>query len=173
MRFVTRPICPFLACKLILAASSRSQPAQDQLQSLFREGTEQMHAGDAAAAEAAFRKATEVDPSFAPVRVDLGLAQLKQGKLTEAIASIRKSLELDPASPGANSFLHRASYAAHSGLVRSLAAPFLPLLLLTSASAQSVSAVPAKFVDITASSGIHFQHKASHTSRKYLPETMG
>jgi hypothetical protein len=29
------------------------------------------------------------------------------------------------------------------------------------------------FVDITRRSGINFQHQASHTSRKYLPETMG
>ncbi len=32
---------------------------------------------------------------------------------------------------------------------------------------------PAKFVDITASSGIRFLHQAPHTSRKYLIETMG
>jgi hypothetical protein len=30
-----------------------------------------------------------------------------------------------------------------------------------------------KFVDITEASGVHFRHMASHTSRKYLPETMG
>lgn len=30
-----------------------------------------------------------------------------------------------------------------------------------------------KFVDITERSGIHFRHLASHTSKKYLPETMG
>src|ERR1700757_5509673 len=72
-----------------------------------------------------------------------------------------------------NSFLHRVSYAARSGAVRRLAAPLLPLLLLSSASAQSASAVPGKVADITPSSGIPFQHKASHTSKKYLPETMG
>jgi Flp pilus assembly protein TadD len=110
MPFVTRQLCPLLACTLIFVASSWSQPAQDLLQSLFREGAEQMHAGNAAAAEAAFRKATELDPSFAPARLDLGLAQLKQGKLTEATASIRKSLELDPASPGAHLFLGIAEY---------------------------------------------------------------
>ena len=32
---------------------------------------------------------------------------------------------------------------------------------------------PGKFVDITKRLGINFQHQASHTSRKYLPETMG
>ena len=80
------------------------------MQSLFRQGAEQMHAGNAAAAEAIFRKATELDPSFAPAQLDLGLAQLKQGKLLEAIASIKKSLELDPASPGAHLFLGIAEY---------------------------------------------------------------
>jgi len=32
---------------------------------------------------------------------------------------------------------------------------------------------PAKFVDVTASLGVRFQHAASHTSKKYLLETMG
>jgi len=35
------------------------------------------------------------------------------------------------------------------------------------------SPTPGRFVDITQRLGIHFQHQASHTSRKYLPETMG
>ena len=35
------------------------------------------------------------------------------------------------------------------------------------------SATPGRFVDVTQRLGIHFQHQASHTSRKYLPETMG
>ncbi len=37
----------------------------------------------------------------------------------------------------------------------------------------SPSATPGKFVDITAHSGINFRYQASHTSKKYLPETMG
>jgi enediyne biosynthesis protein E4 len=37
----------------------------------------------------------------------------------------------------------------------------------------SSPAVPGKFIDITQRLGINFQHQASHTSRKYLPETMG
>jgi hypothetical protein len=35
------------------------------------------------------------------------------------------------------------------------------------------SATPGRFVDATQRLGINFQHQASHTSRKYLPETMG
>jgi enediyne biosynthesis protein E4 len=37
----------------------------------------------------------------------------------------------------------------------------------------AASETPGNFVDITAACGVHFQHVASHTSKKYLPETMG
>jgi hypothetical protein len=37
----------------------------------------------------------------------------------------------------------------------------------------STSNVPGNFVDVTVKSGVRFQHVASHTSKKYLPETMG
>ncbi len=59
----------------------------------------------------------------------------------------------------------------------------IPTLLLTLAlranaaqqePAQSPSAdVPGNFVDITERVGVKFQYQASHTSKKYLPETMG
>lgn len=52
--------------------------------------------------------------------------------------------------------------------------------LISTASAQQPAAsqaqhkiVPGKFVDVTSASGVHFQHLASHTSKKYLIETMG
>jgi hypothetical protein len=35
------------------------------------------------------------------------------------------------------------------------------------------SATPGKFSDATQLLGVNFQHQASHTSRKYSPETMG
>jgi hypothetical protein len=48
---------------------------------------------------------------------------------------------------------------------------------LTSAQTFKVSeqpkAVPGKFVDVTSTLGVRFQYLASHTSKKYLPETMG
>src|ERR1700757_4159125 len=74
-----------------------------------------------------------------------------------------------------NPFSHQTMHAtpAHLRVFRWLAAPLLPLFFLSPASAQSAPPTPGKFVDITASSGIYFQHKASHTSKKYLPETMG
>ena len=43
----------------------------------------------------------------------------------------------------------------------------------TVAAWQATHETPGNFLDITAASGVHFQHVASHTSKKYLPETMG
>ena len=38
---------------------------------------------------------------------------------------------------------------------------------------KSTAPTPAKFVDVTSSVGVQFQHAAPHTSKKYLLETMG
>src|SRR5437899_7711217 len=54
-------------------------------------------------------------------------------------------------------------------------------LLLQSSSALQTSPAqpthdanpPGSFADVTAAAGIHFKHEASHTSKKYLIETMG
>jgi len=46
------------------------------------------------------------------------------------------------------------------------ARPLLP-------SAEVGKPLPGKFSDVTAALGVHFQHVASHTSEKYLIETMG
>jgi hypothetical protein len=42
-----------------------------------------------------------------------------------------------------------------------------------SAAAPSSGATPGRFVDITQKSGVNFRYQASHTSKKYLIETMG
>jgi hypothetical protein len=60
-----------------------------------------------------------------------------------------------------------------------LAIVFVASETLTGAEEQSQttktvdSATPGKFRDVTQRLGINFQHQASHTSKKYLPETMG
>ena len=102
MRFAIHQHRWRLAWTLIFAGTSLCQSAPDQLQSLFREGAEQMHVGNASAAEAAFRKATEMDPSFAPAHLDLGLAELRQGKLPEAITHFSKVIQLRPSDPEAH-----------------------------------------------------------------------
>jgi hypothetical protein len=48
------------------------------------------------------------------------------------------------------------------------AAPQIPKL-----PADQSKPIPGKFVATTSALGIHFQYLASHTSKKYLPETMG
>jgi hypothetical protein len=76
---------------------------------------------------------------------------------------------------GARSWCYR-------NIVPKLAKTFLCLLIflprtLTAGQAHAappaVSSPPGKFVDITARSGVTFHYQASHTSKKYLPETMG
>ena len=111
MRVVVFRICACLLLLFSFCGKARAQSASSQeLQSLFKQGAQEIHDGNAAAAEATFRRATMLDPSFAPAQLDLGLAQLKQGKLLDAISSIKKSLQLDPSSPGAHLFLGIAEY---------------------------------------------------------------
>src|ERR1700759_5227140 len=61
----------------------------------------------------------------------------------------------------------------------SFRAPLLCMLLCTmacyaqSAAPVTPTPVPGNFVDVTSTLGIHFQHQAPHTSKKYLIETMG
>jgi tetratricopeptide (TPR) repeat protein len=84
-----------------------------QLEEIFHRGAEAMGAGHAAEAESDFKQATEIAPDFAPAFLDLGLVQLRQGKLEDAIRSIKKALELDPNSRGAHLFLGIAEYQSH------------------------------------------------------------
>lgn len=84
-----------------------------QLNDSFHRGAQAMAAGNAAAAEADFKRATEVAPEFAPAFLDLGLSQLRQDKLEDAIASLRKALALDPSAQGAHLFLGIAEYQSH------------------------------------------------------------
>src|SRR5450432_1059448 len=57
--------------------------------------------------------------------------------------------------------------------------PFLLLMVIfdvqagRQAASHTTENTAGKFVDVTAAKGVHFQYKASHTSKKYLVETMG
>lgn len=61
-----------------------------------------------------------------------------------------------------------SKYRLSALLGAALVLPFANSLL-----AQTSGAVPGRFVDVTQASGVHFIGKASHTSKKYLLETMG
>lgn len=103
---------PIAFCVLLLPAYSQ-QPdanAQQQLQSLFRQGATAMRDGHADEAERYFQQATELAPNLPEAHLNLGLAQLKEGKLPEAAGSIEKAIQLDPHTPGAHMFLGIADY---------------------------------------------------------------
>lgn len=63
-------------------------------------------------------------------------------------------------------FLKMIAWTAFAGLVSCAQAQTKPEV-------NPADLVPARFVDTTPSSGVHFQHLASHTANKYLIETMG
>ncbi|MGH9588365.1 MAG: tetratricopeptide repeat protein [Acidobacteriaceae bacterium] len=98
-----------LLCCARLSSLAQSS-ATDETQSLMHQGSAAMRAGNAAAAEAAFRKATVASPNLAAAWLDMGLAELKQGKLAGSISDIHKALTLDPNAPGAHLFLGIAEY---------------------------------------------------------------
>ncbi len=105
-------LCTALLLILPALLPGQSPPSQE-LESLLRQGAEAMRAGEASAAEADYKKATAAAPAFAPAWLDLGLAQLKEGRLPDAIASIQQALKLDPATHGARLFLGIADYQTH------------------------------------------------------------
>lgn len=99
------------AALLIFSASAVAQSAPSpEVGSLLRQGAEAMQSGNASAAEVSYKQATEAAPDFAPGWLDLGLAQLKEGKLVDAAGSIRHALSLDPSVHGARLFLGIAEY---------------------------------------------------------------
>ncbi|HEX3987205.1 MAG TPA: tetratricopeptide repeat protein [Acidobacteriaceae bacterium] len=102
-----------LAIPVLLLLSTvtfgQSAPPQE-VGSLLQQGAVAMRAGNAAEAEASYKKATETAPNFAPGWLDLGLAQLKEGKLEDATGSIRHALTLDSSVHGARLFLGIAEY---------------------------------------------------------------
>ncbi len=112
MRFTRLPLTA-LQASLAFSTMAYSQSAPPAgVQTLFRQGAKAMQAGNVQKAEQAFEQVTQLDPSLAPGWLELGLAQLRDGKVTQCIASIRKSLQLDPQSPGAHLFLGIAEYQA-------------------------------------------------------------
>jgi Flp pilus assembly protein TadD len=94
----------------LAASAQETPPDSQQIQAIFRSGAEAMHRGDAAAAEDEFRRATVLAPGMAEAWLDLGLAQLRNGKLTDAMASMQRALQIDPSAHGAHLFLGIAEY---------------------------------------------------------------
>jgi hypothetical protein len=66
-----------------------------------------------------------------------------------------------------------AGLLAAGGAAGAQAPQAAPKPASASAAAPASGMVPGNFVETTEQDGIHFQHQAPHTSRKYLLETMG
>lgn len=86
------------------------QASQAQLQSLFAQAGAAMQSGHPELAEKYLKQATVVAPDLPQAFLDLGMTQLKEGKLAEAKASIEKSLQIDPTLAGAHLFMGIANY---------------------------------------------------------------
>lgn len=67
----------------------------------FERGVVFAERGDHASAEASFRRAVELNPSFAEAHYRLGVSLARLGRTEEAILSLRRCLELEPDHEGA------------------------------------------------------------------------
>jgi len=100
-----------LAFCVLAAVCPPPLPAQaNTFESLFRQGTEALRAGNLDQAGQDFSAAVKMNPSFAEASFNLGLVRMQQGQYEEAIASLEHSLTLKPRLRGAHLFLGIAHY---------------------------------------------------------------
>ncbi|MBM3306819.1 MAG: tetratricopeptide repeat protein [Candidatus Eisenbacteria bacterium] len=80
-----------------VVAARRSAPeAGSPATAAMSEGLSLMQRGDIAGSAAAFRRAIEADPEYAPAYLAAGGAYVRLGRATEAARSFRRALALDP-----------------------------------------------------------------------------
>jgi len=79
------------AKELTTSAGGIQDPA-----AVYNEGVVLWNAGKTAEAEAAFKKASELDPKNSAAFYQLGMAQLSAGKNAEAVKSFEEYLKVDP-----------------------------------------------------------------------------
>jgi len=98
---------------VIRAAFAQQNAPDTALEHVMRAGAEAMHKNQPAKAESEFREATRLAPRFPSAFLDLGLAQLREGKLDAAEKSIQTACTLAPDLPGADMFLGVVEYQMH------------------------------------------------------------
>jgi tetratricopeptide (TPR) repeat protein len=92
-----------------VSLGAQSEDHQAILQ-MIRSAGEAMRRGDAANAEALFKKVVAAAPSLSDAHLGLGMVQLREGKLDEAIHELSRATELNPQLPGAHLYLGIAQY---------------------------------------------------------------
>src|ERR1700733_1845673 len=102
-----------LAAVYVASAQTSSVPPDAAVERAMRAGAEAMHDNRPAEAEISFHEATLLAPQFPSAFLDLGLAQLREGKLDASEGSIRTACQLDPKLPGAHKFLGVVDYQMH------------------------------------------------------------
>jgi tetratricopeptide (TPR) repeat protein len=137
------------------------QPDDASLQ--YQLGRAYARLGRPAEARGAFLHALAFKPDDVAARFNLGLACVDLGLKAEAAAAFEAVLRLDPGHTGARYNL------AHARGDR----VDLPLSSASAPAPDRDRPQTAPFTDITAASGITFEHQNSPTARKYLIETMG
>jgi tetratricopeptide (TPR) repeat protein len=97
----------------VASAQTSSDHPDAAVERAMRAGAEAMHDNKPVEAEASFHEATRLAPQFPSAFLDLGLAQLREGKLDAAEGSIRTACQLNPKLPGAHMFLGVVDYQMH------------------------------------------------------------
>src|ERR1700690_4343597 len=108
-------MAPFAGFAVIPVATAQTSAANPDggFERAMRMGAEAMHENKAADAEAYFHHANSLAQWYPSVLLDLGLAQLREGKLDAAEESIRTACQLDPKLSGANMFLGIVKFQMH------------------------------------------------------------
>jgi tetratricopeptide (TPR) repeat protein len=111
-------VCKFaaslMAVTLLAVSGLQAQPqADDEWQTIFRQGTQAFSEGDLPTAAQSFRRVTQMQPQFAEGHFNLGLVLLRQGDTSAAGKEFRAALKLKPGLRGANLFLGITLYASN------------------------------------------------------------
>lgn len=98
-------VMPVGAASVSLSVRSTELPAKDSLvqnggaNDFFQQGVRLAMQQDRAGAEAAFRRAIQIDPNFAEAYANLGSILANQNKLAEAVTNFETAIRLKPNAP--------------------------------------------------------------------------
>lgn len=83
----------------LVAADKTEKPTQKEVGKLFDSGEKALKAKKYEEATAAFQKAIELEPNFAPPYLGLAMVQYEQKKIDGAIENLEKMLKIKPDAP--------------------------------------------------------------------------